>query len=198
MFGNSGKFIYSRITNHDSRVTIQKYFYLLPKDNLIIMKKLLLTLIIFLISGTYVLAANKFDFDYFMNKADVYYSKVHSKEESKTPQGKENLRLGMINAQRAKNCDEERFYRTPKASSNLALAMLAVGDPDECLMFCNYAITKVTSESEKEALAVIIKSINDYNEKNNPTPEPEPEPEPESEVNNDEGIDLEDYGYDLR
>ena len=167
-------------------------------DKLIFMKKIFLTLILLLLSGTCVLAASKFDFDYFMNKADIYYSKIHSKEESKTPQGKENLRLGMINALRAKNCDEERFYKTPKASSNLAQAMLAVGDPDECLEFCNYAIGKVTSESEKEALAAIINAINAYNEQNNPEAKPEPkqEPEPEPEVNLDP--DSEDnYYYDM-
>ena len=166
------------------------------------MKKLFLTFVVFLMSGIYVYAASQFDFDYFMNKADIYYSKIHSKEESKTPQGRENLRLGMINAMRAKNCDEARFYRTPKASSNLAQAMLAVGDPDECLMFCNYAIKKVTSEEEREALEYIINSIMEYNEKNNPKPEPEPEPEePEQETapetNSDQELDME-CGYDLR
>ena len=152
------------------------------------MKKLLMTLGIFLMSAGYVYGASPFDFDYFMNKADVYYSKVHSKEESKTPQGKENLRLGMVNAMRAKNCDEARFYRTRKASSNLALAMLAVGDPQECLEFCMIAVDKVTTEEEKEALNLIIKAINMTNaEMNNPPeeentdPEQETEPEPEQE-----------------
>lgn len=170
------------------------------------MKKIFLTFVMFLMSGVYVYAANQFDFDYFMNKADIYYSKIHSKAESMTPQGKEYLRLGMINAKRAKNCDEERFYKTRKASSNLAQAMLAVGDPDECLEFCNYAIGKVTSEDEKEALALIIKAINMYNEENNPNAQPktdntEPEPEPEQDINldpNSEANYYDDMNYDIR